>query len=122
MGLMLDRLFLLAPIAHAVDGKLPDALRDLRTGLNVLDARRSRNALADSRRRRIDALLRHLSRSFLTGAPTPSPTALHAVDRAMAMAREAGDARLLLTLVGLRRCLFAAEPPPEPSLSEAKVA
>ncbi|WP_018268327.1 FUSC family protein [Methylosinus sp. LW4] len=122
MGLMLDRLFLLAPIAHAVDGKLPDALRDLRTGLNILDARRSRNALAGSRRRRIDALLRHLSRSFLAGAPTPSPTALHAVDRAMAMAREAGDARLLLTLVGLRRCLFAAEPPPEPSLSEAKVA
>ncbi|TDX61160.1 putative membrane protein YccC [Methylosinus sp. sav-2] len=122
MGLMLDRLFLLAPIAHAVEGKLPDALRDLRTGLNILDARRSRNTLVGSRRRRIDALLKHLTRSFQIGAPAPSRAALHAIDRAMAMARNAGDARLLLALVGLRRCLFAAEPPPDQSLLEAKVA
>lgn len=122
MGLMLDRLFLLAPIAHAVEGKLPDALRDLRTGLNILDVRRSRNTLVGSRRRRIDALLKHLTRSFQIGAPAPSRAVLHAIDRAMATARSAGDARLLLTLVGLRRCLFAAEPPPELSLSEAKVA
>ncbi|BBU64351.1 fusaric acid transporter (plasmid) [Methylosinus sp. C49] len=122
MGLMLDRLFLLAPIAHAVEGRLPDALRDLRTGLNILDARRSRNTLVGSRRRRIDALLKHLSRSFQIGAPGPSRAALRAIDRAMATARNAGDARLLLALVGLRRCLFAAAPPPDQSLLEAKVA
>jgi hypothetical protein len=122
MGLMLDRLFLLAPIAHAVEGRLPDALRDLRTGLNILDARRSRNTLVGSRRRRIDALLKHLSRSFQIGAPAPSRAALRAIDRAMATARNAGDARLLLALVGLRRCLFAAAPPPDQSLLEAKVA
>ncbi|MBG0808228.1 FUSC family protein [Methylosinus sp. H3A] len=122
MGLMLDRLFLLAPIAHEVEGKSLDALCDLRTGLNILDARRARNALSGSRRRRVDALLKHLSRHFHAGAPTPSRAVLHAIDRAMAMAQSAGDARLLLALVGLRRCLFTAEPTPDRSLSEAKVA
>lgn len=121
VGLMLDRLFLLAPIAHAIEGDLPEALRDLRTGLNILDARRARSVLRGSRRRRIDALLKQLSRYFHAGAPTSSRAALSAIDRALAEARCAGDTRLLLALVGLRRCLFSAEPPPDWSLSEAKV-
>ncbi|CAN2533359.1 p-hydroxybenzoic+acid+efflux+pump+subunit+AaeB [Methylocapsa aurea] len=122
MGLMLDRLFLLAPIAHAVGHTLPQALCDLRTGLNILDARRARSTLDGAPRRRIDALLMHLSRSFRAAAPTPSRASLQAIDRALATARRAGDERLLLSLVGLRRCLFATEPAPERSSTEADIA
>jgi len=122
MGLMLDRLFLLAPIAHAVGHRMPDALCDLRTGLDMLDARRGRASLGPSPGRKIEALMKRLSRHFRADAVTPSQASLRAIDRALETTRRGGDDRLLLALVGLRRCLFAQEPPPRSASPEIEIA
>jgi uncharacterized membrane protein YccC len=107
LGLMFDRLALLAPIAHAADQTMPDALRQLRAGYNLLRARHARRSLSAGARRRLDAALMRLERLYRRGLP-PGDDALAALDRAMGalgLARQS-DRDALIALVGLRRCLF----------------
>lgn len=120
MGQMFDRLASLAPIAHAANETLPDAMRQLRAGFNLLDARRGREAMAPFSRRAIDALLVRLQRDHQRDAP-PSPDALAAIDRALRriVASKAEDKAALPALVGLRSSLFPEEPPPQFTFREA---
>ncbi len=107
MGAMFDRLSLLAPLVEATREPLPDALRQLRAGLNLLDARRARSALPDRARRRLDAALLHIRRACRRHEPLGDEV-LAALHRAMRALRpeEAADRSALLALAGLRRCLF----------------
>ncbi len=72
MGLMFDRLALLAPIAHAIDHRMPDALRQLRAGFNILEAHQARGRMSPSARRGLDALLTRLARHYRQGAAPPT--------------------------------------------------
>jgi uncharacterized membrane protein YccC len=113
MGLMFDRLSLLAPVVHASHEAMPDAMRQLRAGFNLLDARRARMALGPGPRRRLDAALMRLERQFERDLPL-TEEALVALNRALQALRadEGRDRDALLALVGLRRCLFPTAPPP----------
>lgn len=113
MGLMFDRLALLAPIAHAVGRAMPEAMRDLRAGLNLLEAKRAHAAMAPSAQRAFDALLARLQRHQHRDAPLAADVRV-ALDRALGRlaAAKSRDKSTLLALVGLRRCLFPEEPPP----------
>ncbi|MGJ0505893.1 MAG: FUSC family protein [Methylocystis sp.] len=119
MGAMFDRLSLLAPLIDAAREPLPDALRQLRAGLNLVDARKSRDALPERARRRLDAALLRLQRAFGRHAPL-NDDVLAALDGAMRALRpgEAADRSALLALAGLRRCLFPGVAPAPLKLSE----
>ena len=111
MGLMFDRLALLAPIAHAIDHQMPDALRQLRAGFNILEAHRARGRMSPSARRGLDALLMRLARHYRQGATPPTEKILRVIHRASRIVGFEGDARALLALAGLRRALFPHAPP-----------
>jgi uncharacterized membrane protein YccC len=111
MGLMFDRLALLAPIAHAIDHRMPDALRQLRAGFNILEAHQARGRMSPSARRRLDALLMRLARHYRQGSTPPTGKILRAIHRASRIVGFEGDARALLALAGLRRALFPDAPP-----------
>jgi uncharacterized membrane protein YccC len=112
MGLMFDRLLLLAPIVEATEEPIPDAMRQLRAGLNLINARKARAALPEGARRRLDAALLHIQRAYRRRAPL-NADALAALNRAMQALRpgEGADRPALLALAGLRRCLFPGAPP-----------
>ncbi len=107
MGAMFDRLSLLAPLVEATREPLPDALRQLRAGLNLVDARRARAALPGRARRRLDAALLHIRRGCRRHEPLNDDVlaALHRAMRALRL-EETADRSALLALAGLRRCLF----------------
>lgn len=111
LALMFDRLSLLAPIAQADDARTPDAMRQLRAGLNLVEARKARSALSARGRRRLDAALMRVARAYGRHAPQDDET-LAALDRAMRGLRPqaAADRPALLALAGLRRCLFPRAP------------
>ena len=111
MGLMFDRLALLAPIAHAIDHQMPDALRELRAGFNILEAHQARRRLSPSARRRLDTLLTRLSRHYRQGVTPPTAKILNAIHGALRVVGHEGDAPALLALAGLRRTLFPEAPP-----------
>jgi uncharacterized membrane protein YccC len=111
MGLMFDRLALLAPIAHAIDHQMPDALRQLRAGFNILEAHQARGRMSPSARRRLDALLMRLARHYRQGATPPTGKILSAIHAALRVVSHEGDASALLALAGLRRALFPDAPP-----------
>jgi len=113
MGLMFDRLAQLAPVAHAAHRTMPEAMRQLRAGFNLLDMRRTHDAMPPYPRRAVDVLLARLQRDHRRNAP-PSPDVLAALDRALRRlaSSKSRDRTTLLALVGLRSCLFPKEPPP----------
>ncbi len=106
MGLMFDRLALLAPIAHAIDHQMPDALRQLRAGFNILEAHQARGRMSPSARRGLDALLMRLARHYRHGVTPPTGKILRAIHGALRIVGHEGDAPALLALAGLRRALF----------------
>jgi uncharacterized membrane protein YccC len=111
MGLMFDRLALLAPIAHAIDHQMPDALRQLRAGFNIIEAHQARGRMSPSARRGLDALLMRLARHYRQGAMPPTEKISRAIHDASRIVGFEGDARALLALAGLRRALFPDVPP-----------
>jgi uncharacterized membrane protein YccC len=111
MGLMFDRLALLAPIAHAIDHPLPDALRQLRAGFNILEAHQALGRMSPSARRGLDALLTRLARHYRQGSMPPTGKILRAIHGALRIVSHEGDAGALLALAGLRRALFPDAPP-----------
>ncbi|MGC1860686.1 MAG: FUSC family protein [Methylocystis sp.] len=111
MGLMFDRLALLAPIAHAIDHRMPDALRQLRAGFNILEAHQARGRMSPSARRGLDASLMRLARHYRQGSTPPTGKMLRAIHGASRIVGHEGDAQALLALAGLRRALFPDAPP-----------
>ena len=114
-GLMFDRMLLLAPRAAAAGHTMPDVLRELRAGFNILDLHRAQRSLPPYSRRRVDALLIKLMRHYRLGTP-PSAGLLVAINRALAAIRDENSSQkrdALLGLVGLRRSLFPDAPPPQ---------
>ncbi|KAF2992497.1 FUSC family protein [Methylocystis sp. MJC1] len=112
LGLMFDRLSTIAPIVQTADEDMPDAMRQLRAGLNMVEARKTRKSLPHRARRRLDAALLRLRRNYRRHAPLDN-RALEALDRAIQALRpdEAADRAALLALAGLRRCLFPQAAP-----------
>jgi uncharacterized membrane protein YccC len=112
LGLMFDRLSMIAPIVQSADEDMPDAMRQLRAGLNMVEVRKARASLPHRARRRLDAALLRLRRSYRQHAPLDN-RALEALNRAIQALRpeEAADRGALLALAGLRRCLFPEATP-----------
>lgn len=112
LGLLFDRLSTIAPIVQTADEDMPDAMRQLRAGLNMVDARKARAKLPQRARRRLDAALLRLRRNYRRHAPLDG-RALEALDRAIQTLRagEAAERDALLALTGLRRCLFPQAAP-----------
>ncbi|WP_330084541.1 FUSC family protein [Methylocystis iwaonis] len=112
LGLMFDRLSTIAPIVQSVDEDMPDAMRQLRAGLNMVEARKARAKLPQRARRRLDAALLRLRRNYRRHTPLDS-RALAALDRAIQALRggDAAEREALLALAGLRRCLFPQAAP-----------
>jgi uncharacterized membrane protein YccC len=116
---MVDRIALLAPRVAQADAVVRDevvdgALRDLRSGLDILALQRARPRLPSIG---IGPVMLAVSRLFrLRGAgrdAMPSPALLGDLDGvlATALAGHGGDSRAAITaLVGLRRALFPAAP------------
>ncbi|WP_442756156.1 FUSC family protein [Methylocystis sp. JAN1] len=112
LGLMFDRLSTVAPIIQTADADMPDAMRQLRAGLNMVEARKARAELPDKARRRLDAALLRLRRSYRQHAPLDR-RALESLNHAIQALRpdDPADRTALLALVGLRRCLFPEAAP-----------
>lgn len=112
LGLMFDRLSTIAPIVQTADEDMPDAMRQLRAGLNMVEVRKARESLSHRARRRLDAALLRLRRNYRRHARLDD-RALEALDRAIQALRpnEAADRAALLALAGLRRCLFPQATP-----------
>jgi uncharacterized membrane protein YccC len=126
-GLLVDRIGLLVPRLAAVGAgnelTAVDALADLRIGINMADLQRNRDAMPLPVRAAVDDVLlgaaAHYAAQAEAGRVVPSPPALldtidRALDTAIAMP-EPHDRDLLLQLVGIRRGLFAAAAPYQPS-------
>ncbi|WBU31794.1 FUSC family protein [Rhodopseudomonas palustris] len=121
-GLMIDRMMLLAPRAAAAGHTMPEALRELRAGFNILDLHRARRELRRGARRRLELLLIRLERHYASASSAPPAGLLRTLDRALAAVRDEPSAtarRAVLGLVGLRRCLFPAAKPPQLAPQEA---
>jgi uncharacterized membrane protein YccC len=112
LGLMFDRMSMIAPIVQSANEDAPDAMRQLRAGLNIVEARKVRVGLSQQSRRRLDAALLRLRRSYRLHAPLDGRT-LDALNRAIAALgpNELADRPALLALAGLRRCLFPGAAP-----------
>jgi uncharacterized membrane protein YccC len=117
-GLMLDRLGLIAPrLAETEPDVVPvDALTDIRVGLNIIDLRRARHAVALPVRERIDTMLDALAafyRSRARSGRSPDAKLLHSIDQAMQTVADGcsdpGRSDALLGLVGIRRGLYPNE-------------
>ncbi|WBK01538.1 FUSC family protein [Methylocystis parvus] len=112
LALMFDRLSTVAPIVQSADEDMPDAMRQLRAGLNMVEARRARAGLSTQARRRLDAALLRLRKSYRRHAPLDQRElgSLNRAIRALSP-NDPADRTALLALLGLRRCLFPeAEP------------
>jgi uncharacterized membrane protein YccC len=112
-GLLLDRMVHLAPRVAAAGHTIPDVLRDLRTGFNILDLHRASRSLPPYSRRRVDAFLVRMTRHYRQ-SETPQAPILDSIDRALtAIGKDStsGAREALLGLVGLRRGLFPDAPP-----------
>jgi uncharacterized membrane protein YccC len=114
-GLMFDRMLLLAPRAAAAGHTMPDVLRELRAGFNILDLHRAQRLLPPYSRRRVDALMMKLTKHYRLGAE-PSAGLLLSINRALVAIRDEDiqNRDAVLGLVGLRRSLFPDAPPPSP--------
>ena len=126
VGLMLDRLALIAPRLAEGDPRsalaAADALADIRIGLNIIDLRRSRHHLGPAERERIDAMLDTLAADYRfrasrgTGA-SPRARLLGLIDAALRQVAQVppgpGRADALLGLIGIRRGLFPQAGAPE---------
>jgi uncharacterized membrane protein YccC len=112
MGLMFDRLALLAPIAHALDHSMPDALRELRAGFNILEAHSAREKLSPKARRAVDLLLKRIARHYRQQEHKPHGESASAIGMALRLAGRDGDRKTLLALTGLWRALFPDGSPP----------
>jgi uncharacterized membrane protein YccC len=112
LGMMFDRLSTIAPIVQSADEDMPDAMRQLRAGLNMVEIRKARADLPHSARRRLDAALLRLRRSCRRHAPLDQRM-LESLNRAIQALRPdaPADRMALLALVGLRRCLFPEAAP-----------
>lgn len=112
LGLMFDRLSTVAPIVQSADEDVPDAMRQLRAGLNMVEARKARAGLSHKARRRLDAALLRLRSSYRQRAPLDR-RALESLNRAIQALRpnDPEDRTALLALLGLRRCLFPEAAP-----------
>ncbi len=118
MGLMFDRLALLAPIAHALDHSMPDALRELRAGFNILEAHSAREKLNPKARRAVDLLLQRIVRHYRQKKPRPHGETASAIGMALRLASRDGDRKTMLALTGLWRALFPDGSPPRLVRSE----
>src|SRR5208337_847179 len=111
-GLMFDRMLLLAPRAAAAGHTIPDVLRELRAGFNILDLHRAQRSLPPYSRRRVDALLMKLMTHYRLGT-APSDGLLDSINQALVAIRDGNSSEkrdALLGLVGLRRSLFPDAP------------
>lgn len=119
VGLMLDRLSLVAPrlavSAESASGAATSALADLRVGINILGLQGNVPELPERLRRAVrtmlDAIAAHYRRRSLDAADS---TLLGIIDRAIAEAVQdpASITReLMLQLSGIRRGLFPNAPP-----------
>jgi uncharacterized membrane protein YccC len=113
LGLMFDRLALLAPISHALDQSMPDAMRELRAGFNILEAHAARGRLSPTARRAVDALLMRLARHYRRRPGGSQEGIAAAIEKAARAVGSGGDAKALLALSGLSRALFPQAPPPD---------
>jgi uncharacterized membrane protein YccC len=128
-GLLLDRIGLLVPRLAALgpgnDLAAVDALGDLRIGINMADMHCDRDAVPLPVRAAVDDVLAGVAGHFAAQAAAgrqqpPSPDLLPAIDRALNAAITVPGERaadLLLQLVGIRRGLFAAAAPFQPTAS-----
>jgi uncharacterized membrane protein YccC len=123
---MLDRLSQLMPRLAAADAENDTTasrlLAELRVGLNIVDLRRARHALADAPRGAIDAMLDGLAAYFhqrAAGKPADPAALLAHIDAALTAvtAMPDGDGRrdALLGLVGIRCALLPGAPPYRPT-------
>ncbi len=122
--LMLDRLGLLVPRLAAAgpgsDLSGIDTLAALRVGMNLVALRRARHGLSPEAVAPLDAALDAVAIHYEGPRGPASETLLHRIDAALArIEAEPGGASdhgarrdALLGLVGLRRALFPAAPPP----------
>ena len=106
MGLMFDRLALLASIARALGHSMPDALRELRAGFNILEAHAARENLSPSARRAVDVLLGRLAGHYGAREMRPRDETARALGNGLRFASRDGDRRTLLALTGLWRAIF----------------
>lgn len=118
MGVMLDRLGLLAQRAAAIptaDRHQLDGLSQLRVGLNIIDLRRARHGLTRPTIAAMDAMLDRLAEACRTRAGEPMPAELlGAIDTALDAALDEPPASAkedaLIGLVGIRTGLFPHGP------------
>jgi uncharacterized membrane protein YccC len=119
VGVMLDRLGLLAQRARAIpetDRRDLDSLRQLRVGLNIIDLRRARHGLRPKTLRAMDAMLDQLALACRNHTAASMPAGLlGAIDDALAKALDESSAPAkedaLIGLVGIRTGLFPDGPP-----------
>jgi uncharacterized membrane protein YccC len=107
-GLLIDRMLLLAPRAAQAGHTMPDVLRELRAGFNILDLHRAQRALPAHSRRLVGDVLSGLAHLYRSGT-APAAGQLEAIDRALAATRDESSGRMrdaLIGLAGLRRTLF----------------
>ncbi|MBP0613985.1 FUSC family protein [Jiella mangrovi] len=127
-GRFFDRLGQLVPRLGAQAGeKAAEAFAEMRVGLNILDLTSARKDLEPRQRAAIEAVLSQVAafyRQRASGvAPAEPPEMLRdTIDAALRSLCEhtqsAGARRPTPALVGLRRALFAAAPPPGPDRPE----
>jgi uncharacterized membrane protein YccC len=129
---MLDLLGLLAPRLAAApkdsDIASVDMLAEVRVGLNILQLRRARNALPDSSRQALEAILDEVAAHYRQQAaqrrPLPCPDSLRerldiSLARIEALAPGKTRDEALMGLIGLRYGLFPASPPQSPLATAA---
>ena len=113
-GLLIDRMLLLAPRAAQAGHTMPDVLRELRAGFNILDLHRAQRALPAHSRRLVGDVLIGLAHLYRSGA-APAAGLLEAIDRALVATRDESSGRMrdaLIGLAGLRGILFPGAPAP----------
>ncbi|GJD60973.1 FUSC family protein [Methylobacterium frigidaeris] len=118
--LMLDRLGLLVPrlAAAGPDSDLSriDTLAALRVGMNLVSLRRARHGLSPDAVASLDAALDAVASHYEGPRGPASEALLHRIDAALARieaeTERSGRRDALLGLVGLRRALCPAAPPP----------
>lgn len=112
-ALMLDRVGLIAPRLASLNLNdaqwIVDLIAEVRSGINIVELRRVRNALPAPAQKAVSAVLLAVA-NHLRSNSQPDDPALRLIDKAMCvlLAEEQSDAvrEALLGLVGLRRGLF----------------
>ncbi|SNB65597.1 Uncharacterized membrane protein YccC [Arboricoccus pini] len=134
LGLMLDRIGMLAPrlssVAQARDLARIDPMREIRVGLNVIDICRARGRLQRGARQAIDAVLVHIAAYYRACARQrrqldPPKDLLAALDQALpyvsAITSEETRQDVLMGLSGIR-CAFFRDKSYEPPVLDSLVA